>query len=86
MTPKVLGPAAQRMHAGRVRRAQKAGRRAPELEETLLAASFLAIVVLGDSLFGPTVRRAMGLGANAAGTQRFRRWLAKVLERMETRG
>lgn len=85
MTPNVLGPAAERMHAGRVRRARKEGRRAPELEETLFAAGFLAILVLGDSLFGPSVRRAMGLGANAAGTRRFRRWLTKVLERMETR-
>lgn len=85
MTPNVLGPAAERMHAGRVRRARKEGRRAPELEETLFAAGLLAILVLGDSLFGPSVRRAMGLGANAAGTRRFRRWLTKVLERMETR-
>ena len=85
MTPNVLRPAGERMHAGRVRRARKEGRRAPELEETLFAAGFLAILVLGDSLFGPSVRRAMGLGANAAGTRRFRRWLTKVLERMETR-
>jgi AcrR family transcriptional regulator len=81
----VLRPAAERMHAGRVRRAQKAGRRQPELEDTLSAASFLGILVLGDSLFGPSVRRAMGLGANASSTRRFRGWLTKVLERMETR-
>jgi len=86
MGQNMLRPAAERMHAGRIRRAQKAGRRLPELEETLLAASFLAILVLGDSLFGPSVRRAMGLGANPSGTRRFRRWLTKVLERMETRG
>ena len=49
------------------------------------ASTIIAILVLGDSLFGPSVRRAMGLGANAAGTRRFRRWLTKVLERMETR-
>jgi len=84
MTPNVLRPAAERMHAGRVRRARKEGRRPPELEETLLAASLLAILVLGDSLFGPSVRRAMGLGANAGSTSRFRGWLTKVLERMDT--
>jgi AcrR family transcriptional regulator len=85
MTPNVLRPAAERMHAGRVRRAQKEGRRPPVLEETLFAASFLAILVLGDSLFGPSVRRGIGLGSNAANARRFRRWLTKVLERMETR-
>jgi len=85
MTPNVLRPAAERMHAGRVRRAQNEGRQPPELEETLFAASFLAILVLGDSLFGPSVRRAVGLGSNAAGTRRFRRRLTKVLERMEAR-
>ncbi len=35
MKPGVFKPAAERMHAGRVRRAQNEGRRSPELEETL---------------------------------------------------
>jgi AcrR family transcriptional regulator len=86
MTPNLLRPAAKRMHAGIVRRAAKNGRRPPELEGTLLAASLLAIVVLGDSLFGPSMRSAMGLGSSAAATRRFRDWLAKVFARMETRG
>src|SRR5579863_14619 len=85
MTPNVFKPAAERMHAGRVRRAQKEGRRSPELEQTLFAATLLFILVLGDSLFGPSVRRAVGLGAGADTTRRFRRWLSKVVERMETR-
>jgi len=85
MTPNLLRPAAGRMHAGIVRRAAKHGRRPPKLDGTLLAASLLAIVVLGDSLFGPSVRSAMGLGTSAAASRRFRDWLAKVFERMETR-
>ena len=85
MTPDVLKPAAERMHAGRVRRAQNEGRRVPELEETLFAATHLFILVLGDSLFGPSVRRAIGLGSGADSTKRYRRWLSKVVERMETR-
>jgi len=85
LKPGILKPAAERMHAGLVRRASKEGRRAPDLEETLLAASYLFIIVLGDSLFGPGIRRAMGLGAGADGTRRFRRWLSKVVERMEPR-
>jgi AcrR family transcriptional regulator len=85
MTPGVFKPAAERMHAGRVRRALNQGRRSPELEETLCAATHLFILVLGDSLFGPTVRRAIGLGSGADMTRRYRRWLSKVVERMESR-
>jgi AcrR family transcriptional regulator len=85
MTPGVFKPAAERMHAGRVRRALNQGRRSPELEETLFAATQLFILVLGDSLFGPSVRRAIGLGSGADMTRRYRRWLSKVVERMESR-
>jgi AcrR family transcriptional regulator len=84
MTPNVFKPAAERMHAGRVRRAQNQGRRSPELEETLFAATFLFILVLGDSLFGPSVRRAVGLGSGANATRRFRRLLSKTVELLET--
>lgn len=85
MKPGVFKPAAERMHAGQVRRAHNEGRRSPELEETLFAASHLFILVLGDSLFGPSVRRAIGLGADADSIRRFRRWLSKVVERMDSR-
>src|ERR1700723_2163859 len=85
MTVGLFKPAAERMHAGRVRRAQKEERRPPELEESLFAASYLFILVLGDSLFGPSVRRAIGLGSGADSTRRYRRWLGKVIERMESR-
>jgi AcrR family transcriptional regulator len=80
MTPGVFKPAAERMHAGRVRRALNQGRRSPELEETLFAATLLFILVLGDSLFGPSVRRAIGLGSGADSTRRYRRWLSKTVE------
>jgi AcrR family transcriptional regulator len=85
MTPNVFKPAAERMHAGRVRRAQNQGRRLPELEETLFAATLFFILVLGDSLFGPSARRAVGLGSGADTTRRFRRWLSKTVELLETR-
>jgi len=85
MTPNVFKPAAERMHAGRIRRAQNEGRRSPELEQTLFAASLLFILVLGDSLFGQSVRRAIGLGSSPDTTRRFRRWLSKTIEQMETR-
>jgi AcrR family transcriptional regulator len=82
MKPGLLKPAAERMHAGRVRRAQDEGRRSPQLEETMFAATHLFILVLGDSLFGPSARRAIGLGSGADSTRRFRRWLSRVVERM----
>src|SRR5260370_16984677 len=71
MTPNVFKPAAERMHAGRVRRAQNEGRRSPELEQTLFAATLLFILVLGDSLFAPSVRRPIGLVPAAAPTPPF---------------
>jgi AcrR family transcriptional regulator len=85
MTPSVFKPAAERMHAGRVRRAKNERRRLPELDETMFAATHLFILVLGDSLFGPSVRRAIGLGSGADSTRRYRLWLGKVIERMESR-
>jgi AcrR family transcriptional regulator len=80
-----LKPAAERMHAGRMRRAQRNGRRAPEFEESQMAASFLLIVVLGDSLFGVTARKAMGLHSDAATTAHFRHWLINLFERIDQR-
>ena len=81
--PGLLEDAANRMHAGRVRRAESLGRPLPKKEQTLFAASFLAILVLGDALFGPAVRTAMGAGPDPESTARFRKSLVKLLERME---
>ena len=82
--PGILRRAAERMHAGRVRRAQREGRPPPDLQETQFAASFLAITVLGDSLFGRPIRIAMGLRSRGDDAK-FRRWLIKIIERMEHR-
>lgn len=84
MAPDVFRPAAERLHAGRVRRAQRDGKRMPELEDSLFAATFLVILVLGDSLFGDSVRRAIGLRSKDSAAN-FRRWLIKVVERMSQR-
>jgi TetR/AcrR family transcriptional regulator, repressor for neighboring sulfatase len=84
MAPDVFRPAAERLHAGRVRRAQRDGTRMPELEDSLFAATFLVILVLGDSLFGDGVRRAIGLRSKDSAAN-FRRWLIKVVERMSQR-
>ena len=77
----VLRPAAERLHAGRVRRAQRDKRAMPELEDSMFIATFLMIIVLGDSLFGTSVRRALGLHSRDS-AQRFRRWLVKAVESM----
>ena len=79
--PAIFRPAAERLHMGRVRRAVREGKKAPRLEDSLFAASFLMILVLGDSLFGNRVRRAIRLRSNDS-AERFRRWLIKLVERM----
>ena len=81
LRPDVLRPAAERLHAGRVRRAQRDKRAMPELEDSMFIATFLMIIVLGDSLFGTSVRRALGLHSRDS-AQRFRRWLVKAVEGM----
>lgn len=82
--PDVLRPAAERLHAGRLRRALRDDSHLPDLEDSMFVATFLMIIVLGDSLFGTTVRRALGLHSKD-GSQRFRRWLVKVVEGMGRR-
>jgi AcrR family transcriptional regulator len=82
--PDVLRPAAERLHAGRLRRANRDGSRVPELEDSMFVATFLMIIVLGDSMFGTSVRRALGLHSKDS-AQRFRRWLVKAVEGMARR-
>jgi AcrR family transcriptional regulator len=82
--PDVLKPAAERLHAGRLRRADRDKSGAPELEDSMLAATFLMIIVLGDSLFGESVRRAIGLHSKDS-AQRFRRWLVGAIDGMARR-
>jgi len=84
MRPGVFRPAAERLHAGRVRRATRDGTRTPELEDSLFAATFLMVLVLGDSLFGNSLRRAVGIRSKDS-AQRFRRWLVKLVERISSR-
>jgi AcrR family transcriptional regulator len=79
--PDVLRPAAERLHAGRLRRTLRDNSDVPDLEDSMFVATFLMIIVLGDSLFGASIRRAVGLHSKDS-TQRFRRWLVKVVERM----
>ena len=82
--PDELRPAAERLHAGRLRRAERDGGRVPELEDSMFIATFLMIIVLGDSMFGTSVRRALGLHSKDS-AQRFRRWLVRAVEGMGQR-
>jgi AcrR family transcriptional regulator len=84
LRPDVLRPAAERLHAGRVRRAERDRTPMPELEDSMFIATFLMIIVLGDSLFGTSTRRALGLHSKDS-AQRFRRWLVKAVESMGRR-
>jgi AcrR family transcriptional regulator len=80
----MLRRAAERLHAGRVRRASKDGMPPPLLDQSLFGAAFLAIIVLGDSVFGPTMRAAVDLRSKEDAA-RFHRWLIKIVERMDRR-
>jgi AcrR family transcriptional regulator len=82
--PGMIRQAAERLHSGRVRRAKEGGFPPPALEHSLFGAAFLAIIVLGDSLFGPTMRRAVDLRSKDDAA-RFHRWLIKIVERMDRR-
>ncbi len=82
--PGMLRRAADRLHSGRLRRAAEAGLPAPPLEQSLFGAALLAIIVLGDSLFGPTMRAAVDLRSKEDAA-RFHRWLIKIVERMDRR-
>jgi AcrR family transcriptional regulator len=82
--PGMLRRAAERLHSGRMRRAKEGGFPTPTLEQSLFGAAFLAIIVLGDSLFGPTMRAAVDLRSKDD-EARFHRWLIKIVERMDRR-
>jgi AcrR family transcriptional regulator len=82
--PGMIRRAAERLHAGRVRRAKEGGLAPPALEHSLFGAAFLAILVLGDALFGPTMRAAVDLRSKDDAV-RFHRWLIKIVERVDRR-
>ena len=83
MNPGLLKPAAERCtRAGFYERRRRTT--TPELEETMFAATELFILVLGDS-FRPEHPPRNRPRRSADSTRRFRRWLSKVLERMESR-
>ncbi len=69
------------LHQLRVQRRMDEGRPTPALEETLFGATMTMVTLLGDALFGPLVRDAIGLSGDAHTARRFRRWMAEVIER-----
>ncbi len=80
--PGMLRRAAERLHSGRVRRAERDGLPVPLLDQSLFGVALLAIIVLGDSLFGPTMRAAVDLRSKEDAA-RFHRWLFKIVERID---
>ena len=82
--PDVLRPVAERLHAGRLRRSDRDGGTVLELEDSMFVAMFLMIIVLGDSMFGTSMRRAIGLHSKDS-AQRFRKWLVRAVESMGQR-
>jgi len=79
----IVRPLAERMHAARMRAALGEGRPEPEFEDSLFASVLLSITVFGDALFGPVVRKSVGLGPEPATGRRFRQWLVGVCQGLE---
>lgn len=73
----IIGPLAERMHAGRQRANRCAGLPAPRLADTRFAALFMAVAVFGDALFGPLIRRGLGLPDDAPTARQFRAWVER---------
>jgi len=84
----IARPAAELVHAGRVRTDAQAGRASPDIEDTLFAVVLFAITVFGDALYGPLLRRSVSLGDDADTGRRFRAWAARVFDvyRTQRRG
>jgi len=77
--PAILRPLVERMHAGRVRTNLPVGRPPGEVDDTLFVAVLLATLLFGDALFGPLIRRSLGLGSEKA-AGRFHRWLVETFD------
>lgn len=80
LKPGVLRPLVERIHAGRVRANQRAGRPEGEYDDTLFVAVLFATLLFGDALFGPLMRRSLGL-SEAEAAKRFHRWLLAAVAR-----
>src|SRR5262249_1958358 len=78
LRPGILRPLVERVHAGRVRANLRAGRPGGAIDDALFVAVLFSTLLFGDALFGPLMRRNLGLTGNAAG-RRFRRWLVQVV-------
>ena len=68
------------VHGVRTERRLADGRQPPSLHETRLGTAMTMATLLGDALFGPLVRAAVGLPDDAAMRREFRAWMAKAIE------
>jgi hypothetical protein len=68
------------VHGVRTERRLAEGRQPPSLHETRLGTAMTMATLLGDALFGPLVRAAVGLPDDAAMHREFRAWMAKAIE------
>jgi len=69
-----------RVHAARVRRARENRVAEPDREDTQHLVVLLNLVLFADAISGGAFRRSVGLPAERAAGERFREWLARLLE------
>ena len=70
----------RRVHAARTRRAEASGDARPDLEDTRHLVVLLNLVLFADAIAGAAFRKSVGLPADRAAGDRFRRWFTRLLE------
>lgn len=79
----ILAPFGGAVHENRVQRHREHGKAEPTLESSLFGSSIVMLVLFADALIGREFRAALGLPGDRATGERFRRWMASVLEGFE---
>lgn len=70
---------AEALHRHRAETATAAGVTAPDLRDTLFSLTLLNVVVWSEPLMVEAMLAMFGLPGDAAGVERFRRWLAEMI-------
>jgi len=77
--PHVLAELAEVAHAARIARRDPAGGPAPPYEDTVFTIVLVGLALFGDALAGDLIRTSAGV-EGPGGADRFRSWLAGLLE------
>lgn len=71
---------AETIHAARRARAIQAGKRAPDLADTMRALALMQILLCAEPIFGREMRRSVGLPGDPRTSDEFHDWAADLLQ------